>query len=411
MVRTFTGSLGFALASVGTAAAIALSSATPALGANQALMLNGIGGAALPDVVMSQVLAGAFANYNRVNVPWPMQANPVTGQDSLFLTESVAIGVDNLDAAIKDALTKVGPGEHVTVVGLSAGSLVADDELKRLLADPNAPDKSKLNFVVIADSSRNNFNKNRYDNILKYQYHPPVETKYDTVVVVKEYDGFADFPDRLWNIVAVVNAYAGEILNHVPSVFTDLSTVPAHNITVKTNSLGGVTTTYFVPSENLPLVELLPFLAPQEAELRKIVDAGYIRNDPTSAAVTPAAAVANTVETPAVTARAVSPEAAPEAIAPVVEVSEKAPAPAAEPVATPAQAVEPAADDVPALEEAPAPLSKDAADAAVEGAPRSSGRRAPATTRTSEDSGVAKRTTVNPPRSSAASRANKQPAA
>jgi hypothetical protein len=67
---TFTGSFGIIVASLGSAAAIALSAATPAVGANQALMLNGIGGGAdLPDVVMSQVLGGAFATYERTSVP------------------------------------------------------------------------------------------------------------------------------------------------------------------------------------------------------------------------------------------------------------------------------------------------------------------------------------------------------
>lgn len=311
MVGTKKSGLGVALASAGTAMAIGLFAATPAVAANQALMLNGIGldigSGLLPDIVMSQVLGGMFGSYQRTGVPWPMQANPITGTDSMTLTDSVAVGVTNLDAAIKTALAKTGPNEHVTVVGLSAGALVADDEIKKLVSDPNAPAKNKLTFVLVADSSRANFNKNRLDNVLNYQYHVPVQSKYDTIVVTAEYDGFADFPDRVWNIVADANAYAGEILNHVPSVFTDLSTVPKKNITVSTNSLGGTTTNYFIPSTKLPLVELLPFLAPQEAALKKIVDAGYIRNDGQSAAATPAAATA-AVQAPA-PAKAVAVEA------------------------------------------------------------------------------------------------------
>jgi hypothetical protein len=106
--------------------------------------------------------------------------------------------------------------------------------------------------------------------------------------VAAEYDGFADFPDRPWNVVAVANAIAGEIMRHIPSMFTDLSKVPAWYTTVTVNSLGGITTSYLVPAARLPLVELLPFLAPMEASLRKIVDAGYARNDgkPVSAMAT-----------------------------------------------------------------------------------------------------------------------------
>lgn len=349
--------------------AVALSSATPALAANQALMLNGIGlsigGGLLPDVVMSSVLGGAFANYQRTGVPWPMQANPVTGSDSMFLTESVAVGVDNLDAAIKTALAKTGPNEHVTVVGLSAGALVADDELRKLLTDPNSPAKNKLNFVVVADSSRATFNTNRLDTTLNYQYRLPVQTKYDTTVVTAEYDGFADFPDRVWNIVAVVNAYAGEILNHVPSVFTDLSTVDKSDITVTTNSLGGVTTSYFIASDKLPIVELLPFLEPQEAALKAIVDMGYKRNDGKSAAVTPAAAVSsNAVSAPVV---------APETVVPASVVADKAPAVSAPVEAVtakqPIKAVESVADQVAASD----PVEKTGGDA-----PQPTTRRGPA---------------------------------
>lgn len=404
-----------ALVSVGTATTIALTSATPAIAANQALMLNGIGGAGLPDLVMSQVLAGAFGNYNRVNVDWPMQAAPVTGEDDLTLTESVAVGVDNLNAAITLALTKIGPNEHVTVVGLSAGALVADDVLRELLTDPNAPDKSKLTFVVVADSSRANFNSNRFDSTLGYQYRLPVATKYDTTVVTAEYDGFADFPDRVWNVLAVINAFAGEITKHVPSVFTDLSKVDPSNITVNTNSLGGVTTNYFIPSEHLPLVELLPFLAPQEAALKAIIDTAYKRNDGKSAAATPAAAVANTAPA-APTAAVASTTAAldknssvitpAESVAVKEQVEAVDPAPAQAPTTgdsrsstVDAPATEAVAE---AVESAPTVAATTTGDA-----PQKSARHA-GTSRASDGSGTAGRPGAHNPRAAAATRANKR---
>ena len=404
-VRTFTGSLGIALASLGSAAAIVLSSATPALAANQGLFINGIAGNVPLGLVKDAILGGAFANYDNTEVSWPQEARPTTGEDSLTLGESVTQGADNLDAALAHALTQIGPGEHVTIIGLSAGALVADEELKRLLADPDAPDKSKLNFVVIADSSRSTFNQNRYDNVLNYQYSTPVDTKYDTVVVVAEYDGFADFPDRVWNIVAVINAFVGEFLNHVPSMFTDLSTVDPSDITVTTNSLGGVTTKYFLPSEHLPLVELLPFLEPQEAALKQIVDSAYKRNDAQSAAATPApaaaVAVANTADSRAV--------AAPQAVAPASVASAETPE-----VSAPAETVA-AKQSVPAAEPTnPAPVA-DALDTATPNpaassgdAPQPTGRRA-ASTRGSDGSGVTHRSNGNPARSAASSRADRSP--
>lgn len=270
-----------------TAITAALTCEPTASAAHQALMLNGIGGGAgLPDVVMANVLGGMFESYERHNVSWPQQARPITGPNGLSLGESVTVGADNLQAEIDAALARIGPGEHVTVVGLSAGALVADEVLRRLADDPDAPGKDELNFVVVGDSSRSPFNRNRFDPILRYSYSVPVDTEYDTTVVATQYDGFADFPDKPWNLVAVANAVAGQVLLHVPSMFTDLSDVPPASVTVSTNAEGGVTTRYFITPDRLPLVQIAPALGVfGEANLRKIIEAGYVRNPARSAAI------------------------------------------------------------------------------------------------------------------------------
>jgi len=290
---TLTRSIGLAFASAGCAATLALTLSAPTLAANKALMVNGIAAGNLTDIAMANLLGGMFGGRDivRQNVPWPQQSRPVTGPDSLSLTESVQQGVVNLDGELTKALAQLGPGEKVTIVGLSAGALVVNDQMRKLASDPDAPDKSQVTFVVIADSSRVGFNRNRYDGIIGYQYRVPAQTKYDTLAVSAEYDGFADFPDRWWNFLAVANAFAGSIVVHIPAMLTNLDTVPAENITVTTNSLGGVTTSYLIPAQRLPLVTLLPFLAPQEADLKKTIDSAYARNDNKSlAAALPAAA-------------------------------------------------------------------------------------------------------------------------
>ncbi|MGI9126189.1 MAG: PE-PPE domain-containing protein, partial [Mycobacterium sp.] len=62
----------------------------------------------------------------------------------------------------------------------------------------------------------------------------------------------------------------------------DLSTVPAQNITTTTNGQGGTTTTYLVPTEQLPLTMPLRQLGVPSGwvdslddGLRPIIDAGY----------------------------------------------------------------------------------------------------------------------------------------
>ena len=301
MRTTLARSIGLAFASAGCAATLALTLSAPTLAANIALMVNGIAAGELTDIAMANILGGMFGGRDivRQNIPWPQQSRPVTGPDSLSLTESVEQGVVNVDGELTKALAQLGPGEKVTIVGLSGGALVVNDEMRKLASDPNAPDKSQVTFVVIADSSRVGFNRNRYDGIIGYQYRLPAETKYDTLAVSAEYDGFADFPDRWWNFLAVANAFAGTIVEHIPAMLTDLDTVPAENITVTTNSLGGVTTSYLIPAKRLPLVTLLPFLGPQEASLKQTIDSAYARNDNKSAAAAVSAATTEPVGGPA----------------------------------------------------------------------------------------------------------------
>lgn len=45
--------------------------------------------------------------------------------------------------------------------------------------------------------------------MLNYTPRPEPETPYDVIVVAQEYDGWADFPDRPWNLLATLNAIAG----------------------------------------------------------------------------------------------------------------------------------------------------------------------------------------------------------
>lgn len=301
-MRRTTRSIGIMLATAGTAAAFGLSTAAAADAANKVLYVNGLGAGDLSPLAMGAILGGVYGgtNYTRVNVSWPAQAKPVVG-NTYTLTQSIALGTDSLDKEIKKS---IAAGDTVTVVGLSAGALVVDEEIGRLNAQTASPDKSKLNFVVIADSSRCNFNKNRYDATIGYQYKVPAESKYNVKVVTGQYDGYADFPDRPTNMTAVTNAMIGAQIVHIPSMLAPLSAVPASNITVRTNAKGGVTTSYLVPTKTLPLVTLNPKLAPQEAALRKTVDSAYFRNDPKAIAAATTVAPVTAVDPVAVAAPA-----------------------------------------------------------------------------------------------------------
>ena len=287
---------GVACGVAAAATALAMSTATSGWGVSTALVIGGIGTPTLSDTVMSQLLGGALGDYDqRVAVNWPAEARPYTGETDMTLGDSIEIGTANLDAQIDEALAALErdengellEGEQVTVVGLSAGSLVVTETLREMTTDDDEdPDANEINFVVVADSSRQQIlnDSERYNAEYDYTYRPPPQTVYDTVEITAEYDGYADFPDRWWNFNALLNAEAGKALVHIPAMFSDISEVPKQNTTVTTNALGGTTVNYLVPAERLPLVQVNPSLAPREAELRAAIDKAYIRNDPANVA-------------------------------------------------------------------------------------------------------------------------------
>ncbi|QZT64965.1 PE-PPE domain-containing protein [Mycolicibacterium austroafricanum] len=288
-MRFFSRSAGGAFASLLAASVLSFTTALAPATAGTALVVGGVGQPTVPDWVMENLLAGRFADDTREDVYWPAEARPYT-TGTRTLGQSVAVGTDNLYAAIMNSAVPI------TVVGMSGGSLVVDETMRRLLQNPGeAPTPADLTFVIIADSSRQQFiNRIKYSSRLDYTYQPAPDTQYDVIVVTGEYDGFADFPDRWWNFTAVLNAYAGVLTEHIPTAFADLDEVPSENITITVNGVGGTTTHYLVPAKTLPLVKLFPGLKAREAELKRQIDSAYKRNDVTAASASLLAAPAAT---------------------------------------------------------------------------------------------------------------------
>jgi hypothetical protein len=73
----------------------------------------------------------------------------------------------------------------------------------------------------------------------------------------------ADFPDRPWNLLALVNSLFGFEYGHGATALSSPSQVHPQNINVTTNATGGTTTTtYFVPSPVLPMLRPLNGVLP-----------------------------------------------------------------------------------------------------------------------------------------------------
>ncbi len=222
-------------------------------------------------------------------VGYPRTAGPLFGPCAPFANQSIAIGTDAVLAKLRAA---EGPS---VVSGLSLGAVTADAVQRALDADPNGPPADRVTFIVAADPSRVTPLTTAIGTFLPVGLRVPVlgwtvsrpapESAYDTVVVVGEYDPIADFPDRPWNLLAVLNAVMSFNYVHSEASLSVPADIPAGNIVTQTNSTGATTTTYLVPTTELPLVKpftgLLPapVIAAATAFLKPIVDRGYSRND------------------------------------------------------------------------------------------------------------------------------------
>ncbi len=248
--------------------------------AREALVVGGTGNGTPSQEMMHQLVEqGIISDPDPVGVAYPADIWPLRGD--LTLDQSVSVGVANLGAALSEAS---GP---VVVVGISQGAVVVNYEKSALLAQADPPPPQNIVFVTIGDPT------NSDGGLLAKLPHvhipildatipkAPVETPYDTIEIVHEYDGYADFPDNPLNILAVLNAVAGVIYEHPNKSGVDLSD-PRNVVTVDTNSLGGTTTHVLVPTDQLPLTRPLRTLGVPDrlvdrldAPLRRIIDTGY----------------------------------------------------------------------------------------------------------------------------------------
>lgn len=197
--------------------------------------------------------------------------------------EHIGIGANNLQAAIR------GYQEPLAIVGQSEGAAVLDTVRARLENDPAAPARDQLQFVLFNSPTRGLARTLFADGtripFFDVTVAPPVDSRYDTSLVIHEYDFWGDFPDRPWNPVALLNALASMAFVHQLAADVPARITP-ENVSAVVNAKGGTDTTYFVPAATLPLTEVLrvvglPDVAVDalDAAIRPIIDAGYSRND------------------------------------------------------------------------------------------------------------------------------------
>lgn len=110
----------------------------------------------------------------------------------------------------------------------------------------------------------------------------PTPDYFSTDVYTMEYDGYADFPKYPLNLLATLNALAGMLLLHNGYLGLSPSDI-ANAIELDTTDPSSPTNYYMIPTESLPLLDLLrlnpswgsPLAALLEPTMRILVNLGY----------------------------------------------------------------------------------------------------------------------------------------
>lgn len=217
---------------------------------------------------------------------WPDQ--PLWKLSGLFdLTgdQSIEVGAADLEAAM--AATAADPDGRMVVYGYSQGAVVVNKVREKLAAQyagTEAP--PNIDFVLAGDVGVPNGGfgarfPGLHIPVLDWTYDGAelTDTPFDTAVITRQYDGFADFPLYPLNLVADLNAGLG--LFYVHTWPFDIS-LADNATTTPVVSRHGNTTYYFFESQDLPLFGPLrtlgvpePVIDVFEPFFKVIVDQGY----------------------------------------------------------------------------------------------------------------------------------------
>jgi hypothetical protein len=212
----------------------------------------------------------------------------LSGLFDLTLDQSVQAGVADLEAAMAE-----NGNDHLVIYGASQGALIADREKRKMGEQyPAGTDAPDIDFVMQGTLNLPNGGLNArfpglYLPILDWSFNgpAPTDTQFDTVVINRQYDFWADFPLYPINVIADVNALLGAFYLHLYSF--DVSLAPDPSASPAFQGTHGDTSYYFFETEDLPLFAPLRSLGVPEALIdvvepffRVLVELGYDRSIP-----------------------------------------------------------------------------------------------------------------------------------
>lgn len=179
---------------------------------------------------------------------------------------------------VEGAISELPADEQIVLFGHSQGGQVIYSTLQDFADDPeNAPDSSRLTWVSIGNPE-NKFGGRRPTTATGDAWLPE-NSPYQGIEVIRQYDGWADWPDDESNFLAVANAFIGMLTTHIDYKSVDLDDPNNVRYTPDlSNGDPGNVTYVWVPNDVLPLVAWAGPLAPMlDNMLRPIVEAGYNR--------------------------------------------------------------------------------------------------------------------------------------
>jgi diacyltrehalose acyltransferase len=273
----------------------------PAVAATSLLLGSGAVASPISEAQQAVLIPGATV-FKRINPIYPIvaQSYPSIGinfhdNDAVLHLIDYSQNALASNSALRDGVAQAVPvvqalDGKVVIIGESMGSMVAWRVAAALADSPSPPSTDDVSVVLIAPPEvgvAEWFKEGTYIPVLNYRITRIAESPYDTTIVVGEYDGWADPPDRPWNLASSANALAGIVYVHGPPIFTTDPHAPGViTTTIDANEDHGKITNVFVPTEHLPLTQVfrdvgVPDALVDKADdvLRPVIDAGYVRHD------------------------------------------------------------------------------------------------------------------------------------
>jgi len=216
--------------------------------------------------------------------PWQLQGSECKSPNTCQPVDYLALPGDAYNekgaVLLQEAIGALpADGGPVTLFGHSEGGQVIYAALRHWAAEPStAPDPSRVSWVSIGNPE-NSFGGVVEKLGLKATPRLPADTAYQGIEVIRQYDGWADFPSDRTNLLAVANAIVGALTIH--PLYNNVNIDDPNNVRYtpdKPDGTPGNVTYVFVPNPKLPLIAGTGLFEPAlDKILRPIIEAGYNR--------------------------------------------------------------------------------------------------------------------------------------